>query len=38
MTMTRIKKTCKPQVISASDGRLTISVPIQISGAAGGSW
>lgn len=30
MSMTRIHKTGEPQVIPASDGRLTISVPIQI--------
>ncbi|MGH8588086.1 MAG: LacI family transcriptional regulator [Gammaproteobacteria bacterium] len=30
MSLTRINKTGEPQVIPASDGRLTISVPIQI--------
>lgn len=30
MSLTRINKTGQPQVIPASDGRLTISVPIQI--------
>ncbi len=30
MSMTRINKTGEPQVILASDGRLPISVPIEI--------
>jgi len=30
MSLTRITKTGEPAVIPASDGRLTISVPIQI--------
>ncbi|MGH8565022.1 MAG: LacI family transcriptional regulator [Gammaproteobacteria bacterium] len=30
MSLTRINKTGEPQVIPASDGRLTITVPIQI--------
>jgi hypothetical protein len=30
MSLTRISKSGEPQVIPASDGRLTITVPIQI--------
>lgn len=30
MSLTRIKKNGEPEVIPANDGRLTISVPIQI--------
>lgn len=30
MSLTRINKTGEPQVNPASDGRLTISIPIQI--------
>ena len=33
MSMTRINKTGEPQVNLASDGRLTISVPIEIEAA-----